>query len=194
MFWCNEQTWLFAELPQSAHAEFSETINNIFSGEHDRILIEFPKDDENSTKDFTELDRLAHVVYSIEKENAVVPRGSFRLTHGKEIRRNRDFAGLDADAFERLEHYHHFRSPESAEKLEIVARGEGVDTGDFLDGLDKDSPSGSWSSQLDSSKTINVIRSLLWPGYYAYHVLGTNKFGGVYIGDGVKNKDLPFML
>ena len=113
MFWCNEQTWLFAELPQSAHAEFSETINSIFSGEHDRILIEFPKDDENSTKDFTELDRLAHVVYSIEKENAVVPRGSFRLTHGKEIRRNREFAGLSSENFENLDHYHHFRSPES---------------------------------------------------------------------------------
>ena len=63
-----------------------------------------------------------------------------------------------------------------------------------MDGLEADTPIGGWSMQLDSSKTVNVIRSLLWPGYYAYHVLGTNEFGGVYIGDGVKNKDLPFML
>jgi hypothetical protein len=33
-------------------------------------------------------------------------------------------------------------------------------------------------------------RSLLWPGYHFYHEVGRRKFGGVYIGMGLKNLEL----
>jgi len=33
-------------------------------------------------------------------------------------------------------------------------------------------------------------RNLQWPGYYFYHLHGQNKFGAVYIGDGLKNMEL----
>ena len=65
---------------------------------------------------------------------------------------------------------------------------------DFLDPLDQDAPQGSWAIHTDASKTQVNIRSLLWPGYVGFHRVGTSKFGGVYVGDGLKNADLPFML
>jgi hypothetical protein len=32
----------------------------------------------------------------------------------------------------------------------------------------------------------------MWPGSYAFHKAGTKNFGSVYIGDGIKNTDVPF--
>ena len=64
----------------------------------------------------------------------------------------------------------------------------------FLDGISSDKPSGSWSLQLDVRFKNVTVRSLLWPGYFAFHRLGSDLFGGVYIGEGCKNVDLPFMI
>jgi len=35
---------------------------------------------------------------------------------------------------------------------------------------------------------------LLWPGYFAIHKANTSIFCGVYIGNGMKNAELPFMI
>ena len=35
---------------------------------------------------------------------------------------------------------------------------------------------------------------MLWPGYVGYHRANSPIQGGVYIGDGLKNLDLAFML
>jgi radial spoke head protein 9 len=51
----------------------------------------------------------------------------------------------------------------------------------------------SWSAQLDSTKTFINLRSLIWPGYFAYHKANSKAFAGVYFGFGVKNIDIPFM-
>lgn len=65
---------------------------------------------------------------------------------------------------------------------------------DFLDNIEKDSPRGCWSTQIDAKGTTVTLRSLLWPGYYSFHRLESAIFGSVYLGDGVKNIDLPFMI
>ena len=39
-----------------------------------------------------------------------------------------------------------------------------------------------------------MLRSLIWPGYYAYHVCESRNFGALYMGYGNKNYDLAFML
>jgi len=65
---------------------------------------------------------------------------------------------------------------------------------DFLDPVCTDLPKGCWSLQSDPSKTKVTLRSLLWPGYVAYHRANSKIFGGLYIGDGRKNVDLPFLL
>lgn len=53
---------------------------------------------------------------------------------------------------------------------------------------------GSWSLQLEGAGQVCILRSLLWPGLTLYHVLMTPQHGYIYIGSGVKNLDLPFML
>lgn len=65
---------------------------------------------------------------------------------------------------------------------------------DFLDTLSQDPIKDSWSVQTDESKTEITIRSLLWPGYVAYHRANSTVFGGVYLGTGIQNYDLPFMV
>ena len=52
----------------------------------------------------------------------------------------------------------------------------------------------AWSIVADTSKTVATLRSQLWPGYFAYHRVKTPVFGSVYIGDGMPNVNLPFML
>lgn len=64
----------------------------------------------------------------------------------------------------------------------------------FLDTLENDRPLGSWSVQIDCRGKNVSVRSLLWPGYFALHRLASNLFAGVYIGEGTKNIDLPFMI
>ena len=64
----------------------------------------------------------------------------------------------------------------------------------FLDTLEGDVPMGSWSLQLNSQLSTVTVRSFKWPGYFAFHKLGTSLHGGIYLGEGTKNVDLPFMI
>ena len=34
----------------------------------------------------------------------------------------------------------------------------------------------------------------MWQGYQFYHKLGSQSFGAIYVGDGLKNLDLHFMV
>lgn len=54
---------------------------------------------------------------------------------------------------------------------------------------------GCWSMQQESAGgRLVLLRSLLWPGYVFFHQVSKAKFGSLYIGSGLKNIDLPFML
>lgn len=53
---------------------------------------------------------------------------------------------------------------------------------------------GSWSVHSDSFKGIAVLRSLLYPGYCSYYSSHDLTWGGLYVGDGLQNTDLVFML
>ena len=39
-----------------------------------------------------------------------------------------------------------------------------------------------------------MIRSLSWPGFQFYHKLHSAKFGNVYMGDGLKNQEVHFIV
>lgn len=65
---------------------------------------------------------------------------------------------------------------------------------DFMDNITTDKIKESWSIQSDESKTEITIRSLLWQGYVGYHRTNSAIFGGVYMGNGIKCNDLPFLL
>jgi radial spoke head protein 9 len=46
----------------------------------------------------------------------------------------------------------------------------------------------------DTTGITAIIRNRLWPGYFGYHRSNSKIFGGLYIGNGIKNNDLPFMI
>jgi radial spoke head protein 9 len=64
----------------------------------------------------------------------------------------------------------------------------------FLESISEDLPKGCWNFQHDLSKQVALGRSLMWPGFHFYHKHCQSKFGSVYIGDGLKNLELQFMI
>lgn len=62
-------------------------------------------------KNFTELNRLAHVVRAIENDCQCVPKGSYRMTPEHELRPNTNFYGVDPNWCRSPQSWQHFRSP-----------------------------------------------------------------------------------
>lgn len=48
--------------------------------------------------------------------------------------------------------------------------------------------------QLDERRTTALVRSLQWPGYQFFHKLHTSRFGAIYVGDGLKNLEIHFIV
>lgn len=94
-------------------------MNFFLTGEHDKIVLENAATaaivvDEDAglvipAKYVTELNRLSHIVHSIENNCAVVPKGSFKFTPLKETIRNEAFRGLNKDQAFSLGNWQHFR-------------------------------------------------------------------------------------
>jgi len=141
----------------------------------------------------TETDRLSFVVRTIDHDTSVVPVGGFKMLPINELRRNDLFEGLSSEDLDKKEKYVHFRPVENQEKKDKITMGKAVFDFDFLDCIADDPIKDSWSLHVDSTKTICSLRNLIWPGYFAYHKANTDEFGGVYIGYGIKNIDIPFM-
>lgn len=176
----------------------------LFTGEHDRVVLDTPSsapvvvDEEEGivipAKMVTELNRLSFVVHQIENACAVVPRGSYKFTPLNETVPNEAFRGLAKDQAFSITSWQHFRPIQQAEKLGIMQRDEAVYNTQFLDDISADYPQSSWSLIKDSTESIANLRSNLWPGYFAFHRVNTPLFGALYIGSGVRNNDLPFMV
>jgi radial spoke head protein 9 len=88
----------------------------------------------------------------------------------------------------------HFRAVLSKEKRDFIDRDDGIFNHQFLDTLAQDPLKGAWTIQKDTTESVAVIRNKLWPGYFAYHKTNSAIYGSLYIGNGLRNNDLPFML
>ena len=106
--------------------------------------------------------------------------------------RNPAFRGLTPEIGFDLASYHHFRNVQDPEKAKNLLEDDAVFSSTFLDDIINDEPLGVWSIQKDSNGSTAVIRNHFWPGYTAYHRVGSKFFGGVYVGEGIKNVDLAF--
>ncbi|KAM7368040.1 hypothetical protein PAMP_014293 [Pampus punctatissimus] len=138
--------------------------------------------------------RLAVTVHWIDEEVSVVPRSAFiKSPHGL-VQMNRSFGGLSHSEAGKLNNFLHFTESKNLKKKSILEMADLNPTIDFLDVLSDDIPKGSWSLQSECAGQVCVIRSLLWLGLTFYHVPMTPQHGYIYIGDGTKNLDLPFML
>ena len=93
-----------------------------------------------------------------------------------------------------MSNWQHFRSVQQEDKLSIMSRDEAVYNPNFLDEITADFPRHSWSLVKDCTETIANLRNNLWPGHFAFHRVNTPLFGQLYIGHGIRNNDLPFMI
>lgn len=134
------------------------------------------------------------MVRAIENDCQVVPAGSYKMSPNHELRSNSHFSGLDVKLATAFASWQHFRAPQTREKRAEIEQEAVIFWKNFLDGIDSDWPKSSWSIQLDCTKQHVTVRSLQWPGYFAYHRLNTGLFGGCYFGEALKNIDLAFML
>ncbi|KAL0967529.1 hypothetical protein UPYG_G00253400 [Umbra pygmaea] len=150
--------------------------------------------EEEVTIKVNEETRLAATVHTIDEEVSVVPRGAFiKSPHGL-VQTNRSFEGLSFLEAGKLRCFLHFAKPQNLKKNSILEMAELDPSIDFLDPLSEDIPKGSWSLQFERGNTVCVIRSLLWLGLIFFHVPMTPQHGYIYMGDGLKNLELPFML
>ena len=207
-FFCSSN-FIFSELPdvQPHHIDNFYKFNTYFIGNPDIILEKYELEQNKNLdevigdtfkpklkkKNMTETDRLSFVVRTIDHDTSVVPVGAFKMLPINELRRNDLFEGLSSEDLDKKEKYVHFRPVEDKEKKDKIAMGKAVFDFEFLDSISDDPIKDTWSLHLDSSRTTCTLRNLIWPGYFAYHKANTDEFGGVYIGYGIKNIDIPFM-
>jgi len=209
-YFCSSSNFIFSELPSvyPHHIPDFHKFNTYFIGNPDIILekYDFEKinnlDDDmtgdnfkpkTKKKNMTETDRLSYVVRAIDRDTSVAPVGGFKMMPINELRRNDLFEGLNSEDLDKKEKYVHFRPVENQEKKDKIDMGKAVLDFEFLDSIVDDPIKDSWSIHVDSTRTISSLRSLVWPGYFAYCKANSNEFGGVYFGYGIKNIDIPFM-
>ncbi|KAK2832535.1 hypothetical protein Q7C36_015997 [Tachysurus vachellii] len=150
--------------------------------------------EEEVTVKVSEEKRLAVAVFTIDKEVAFVPRGAYiKSPHGT-VQTNRSFEGLSPTEVTKLNNYLHFTEPKNLKKKSILQMADLNPSIDFLDPLSDDIPKGSWSLQFEHGSRVCVIRSLLWLGLTFIHIPATPEHGYIYVGDGLKNLDLPVMM
>lgn len=169
-------------------------IEDAFSGVPSKPLLVSEADGEDLANGLTELHRLAQVIQEIDFDTAVVPKGAHCLNEANSVVSSSSFKGLGLSEAADLSKYVHFRPPTSVAGLRALAKTDVQFYSAFLDPLEGDLPKGCWALRQDKGISLVTLRSLNWPGYIAYHVPGTVKFGGVYFGYANKNRDLPFTL
>ena len=200
----------FSQLPAPLSAScrpLFDQMQTVFTGEFDKVIVtgagvsDFVYIDKDlraqvtiPMNGITELDRLAHVVNQIDSDCQIVPRGAVKKIPLNEVRKNEAFKGLKADQAFSVENYFHFRDPLIKKNIDLNARKEGVYNNDFLDNACEDIPKGSWSILKDTLGSTAVLRSKLWPGFYAYHKTNSTIYGCFYVGNGCKALDIPFMF
>lgn len=111
-----------------------------------------------------------------------------------EVHVNEAFRGLNLAASTDLSNYMHFRPCHQADKIGAHERHDDVLVEDFLDNASKVRHHGGWTVTKDVTCSIGILRSRLWPGFMAYHRANTYVYGSFYLGNGIKNVDLAFMI
>ena len=142
----------------------------------------------------TELDRLSFVIHQIDSQCFLVPVGSFKRTPLGEVHVNEAFSGLSLAAAANLTSYMHFRVCHQADKIAAHERNDDICVEDFLDNAAKVKHHGEWTVTKDTSCTTGILRSRLWPGFMVFHRANTNVYGNFYMGNGIKNVDIAFLI
>ncbi|XP_077138081.1 radial spoke head protein 9 homolog [Ranitomeya variabilis] len=150
--------------------------------------------EEEVTNHIKEESRLIGTIALIDREAAVAPRGAFTKSPLGQVHINHSFRGLTVSEAKKLSSFFHFTPTLIPKKKSLLEKADQDPAIDFLDSLQQDIPTGCWSLQCEQGSSVVVLRSLLWLGMTFYHVPLTPQHGYVYIGNGERNIDLPFMI
>ncbi|KAM3930719.1 radial spoke head protein 9 homolog [Leptodactylus fuscus] len=150
--------------------------------------------EEDVTNYIKEESRLVATIALIDREAAVAPRGAFIKNPLGQVNINHSFRGLTISEAKKLSSFFHFTPTLIPKKKSLLEKADLDPAIDFLDSLEHDIPKGCWSLQWERGSSVMVLRSLLWLGMTFYHIPLTPQYGYVYIGNGERNIDLPFMI
>ena len=89
-------------------------------------------------KNFTELDRLALIVASIEEECQIVPEGAYKLTNSNELRENQLYRGINLQDSQNPAKYYHFKKPDQNHLLNFLTKENALQHFDFLHNIASD--------------------------------------------------------
>lgn len=200
-FYCaTDEKFEFADLPVLTDDDAAKIStfaqDTAFSGEPDSLLFTPVDDDEGAEPEFlTELHRVAYTIQSLNHDTSVVPVDAYVLNDAHQVVEAPDYKGLQYASLSDLASYAHFRPAENVGKLRAMAKDD-VDwkNGNFLDRLTSSLPKKSWATRLDAGSSSVHLRSLLWPGYAFYAVAQKSYHGSIYIGHGIRNNDLAFLM
>ena len=89
----------------------------------------------------------------------------------------------------------HLRPCEQKDKIDQASREEDIFNHEFLDNAALQKPDQSWSISKDEFNLANIVlKSRVWPGFTAFARANAPIYGSLYIGNGLRQLDLPFML
>ena len=143
----------------------------------------------------TELERLSYVAHMIDRQCQIVPVGSWRKNTLGYVQPNEAFRGLKRTQLCSLDSYMHLRPMEQKDKIDQAAREEDIFCHDFLDNAALQKPEQGWTIQMDEvNLACVVLRSRVWPGFTAFNRANAPIYGSLYIGSGIKQLDLAFMI
>lgn len=151
---------------------------------------EEPPEEEPETQYVTEIERLAVMVCTIDMECAMCPAGALMKKADHSVVASPTFTGLSYDAANMVGSYVFMNKPKEVGVNESALKA----SSDFLTSCADMVPKGALVFRFDVANNIVTTRNLLWPGAMAYSVVGMPVHGYCYVGDGLKNTDIAFML
>lgn len=131
----------------------------------------------------------------ITSECAVLPRGALTLRPDGTTTFSSFFHGLDQMEVNDLNNYQLLRQPKKSCTENLIKRSDYNYSTDTFDTIASILPEGkSFTVNMDSDSGLSVVKSLYWPGMVFFHKPLTDAHGFCYIGNGLRNHDLLFML
>lgn len=179
------------------------------------------EDGSASCKSYKESVRLALFIDALDYICRVAPRGAYCMTtsqsnKSRQIRRNDAFSGLRCssatEALSLYQYYHirahnpyrklldrqhssqHCSKLSSHEKSDVEKMAQHPQLDAMFESIADDEPAGLWQLHFDPANSLVIGRNAQFEGALFYHVLGTNKCGNIYMGDGVINQNVSFQL
>lgn len=137
-----------------------------------------------------EEERLAVMVCTIDAECAMLPAGALTKMPDGTVVDSPTYAGLDYGKASDVQSFVLINQPKPGD---VLADATTAST-DFCTSAATLQPKGALVPKFDESINIVTWRSLLYPGFYAYTMVGFPMHGYCYFGSGEKNGDIAFML